>query len=120
MCGLIPVISVNMGNVNRISAECVLYDVSPYEFLSLLSGADYVVTSSFHGTAMSIIYHKKFITLTGSDKPTRIMSLLNRFHLTDALQPDPDRRLFDWDSVDRTIERCRAEARDYLTEAIES
>lgn len=115
----LPMISVNMGNLHYVNAENNLYDVSPDEFLFLLSKARYVATSSFHGTAMSIIYHKKFITLTGSDKPSRIMSLLRRFNLTEGLERDPDRRSFDWDSVDRIIENSRAQSRDYLTKALE-
>ena len=33
-----------------------LKNLSPEEFLSLLEGAEYVITSSFHGTAFSIIF----------------------------------------------------------------
>lgn len=115
----LPVVSVNMGNLRRIYADYELYDVSPDEFLFLIDKSKYVVTSSFHGTAMSIIFHKKFITLTGSDKPSRIMSLLRRFRLSEGLDHDPDRRSIDWDSVDRMIENSRAEARDYLIEALD-
>lgn len=34
---------------------------SPREFLSLIRGASYVVTSTFHGTLFSTMYEKKFI-----------------------------------------------------------
>lgn len=32
-------------------------------FISLIAGADYVVTSSFHGTAFSILYGRQFISI---------------------------------------------------------
>lgn len=115
----LPAVAVNMGNLHRTCADRILYDVSPNEFLSLLSGAEYVVTSSFHGTAMSIIYHKKFVTLTGSDKPTRILSLLRRFGLEAALTFRPEQLRLDDAAIDEIIERCQTEARDYLTEEIE-
>lgn len=46
------------------------------EFLEHLYHAEYVVTNSFHGTAMSIIFHKQFITFTHSERNTRLTGLL--------------------------------------------
>lgn len=37
---------------------------SPLEFLSYIDKADYIVTSTFHGTLFSVIYEKKFIQVT--------------------------------------------------------
>lgn len=42
--------------------------VGPEDFLSLLKHADYVVTNSFHGTAFSIIYEKKFYSIGCTDE----------------------------------------------------
>lgn len=51
------------------------YDAGPSEFLSYLSKASLVLTSSFHGTAFSIIYQKPFYVLDG-EKDARISSIL--------------------------------------------
>jgi hypothetical protein len=46
-------------------------------FLSLFAQADFVVVSSFHGTAFSINMNKNFITISPSKFNTRIDNLLN-------------------------------------------
>lgn len=56
--------------------------VSPAGFLSLIKNAEYVLTTSFHGTAFSIIYKKKFFVEVGRDEEKNeridnILSLLN-------------------------------------------
>lgn len=54
----------------------LISDCGPTDFLSLLSGAEYVVTNSFHGLAFSIIFEKKFYVISHSNRNTRIESLL--------------------------------------------
>ena len=43
-----------MNNVKK------LYSVSPIEFINYIKNAEYVVTSSFHGLAFSLIFEKQF------------------------------------------------------------
>lgn len=62
-----------------------LSTVSPEMFLSLISGAEYVVTNSFHATALSVIFRKQFYTFSrGGEKKsynTRIYNLLSDYNL---------------------------------------
>ena len=44
---------------------------SPEQWLSLLMGAEYVVTNSFHGTAFSLIFKKKFYTAIQGERNVR-------------------------------------------------
>ena len=37
--------------------------IGPSEFLSLIKYSDFIITTSFHGTAFSIIYRKQFVTI---------------------------------------------------------
>lgn len=65
-----------------------LYAVNPCMFLSLIKYADYVVTSSFHGTVFSVLFQRPFFcTLTNnkSGTNTRIESLLEVTGLSDRL-----------------------------------
>lgn len=48
----------------------------PREFLSYIKNAEYIVTNSFHGTAFSIIFEKKFICVAHSSKNTRLENLM--------------------------------------------
>lgn len=51
------------------------------EFVSLLSGASIVVTSSFHGVALSVCLGKQFYYASHSSRANRIESLLNTLEL---------------------------------------
>lgn len=62
--------------------------LSPEEFLSIIYYADYIVTSSFHGTVFSILFEKKFFCTMDSAKSTinnRIASLLSKVGLDNRL-----------------------------------
>ena len=60
----------------------IIYDASPREFLGWVSAASIVVTTSFHGTAFSIIFSKPFVCIK-QNKPSdlRISSILTSFNL---------------------------------------
>ena len=51
-------------------------DIGPKEFLSYIRNAEYVVGSSFHGTAFAILFRKKFFVVTHSKTGDRTGSLL--------------------------------------------
>lgn len=59
-------------------------DASPDEFVGYIKNAACVVTTSFHGTAFSIIFNRPFYTIRQNNKAdTRAHSLLNRIGLLD-------------------------------------
>lgn len=47
----------------------------PREFLSYIKNAECIVTNSFHGTAFSIIFEKKFVCVAHSSKNIRLENL---------------------------------------------
>ena len=53
-----------------------IIDAGPRQFLWLIHHADLIITSSFHGTAFSIIYNKPFLPLINLKSPSRIKNLL--------------------------------------------
>lgn len=60
--------------------------LSPEEFVGLFNNATYVVTTSFHGTAFSIIFGKDFLSADTTDgKGTRQKDLLSELGLEDRL-----------------------------------
>lgn len=58
-------------------ADRFFRNVGPKEFVELISGAEYVVTNSFHGTAFSLIFQKQFVTLLPDAAPDRIIDCLS-------------------------------------------
>lgn len=57
------------------------YTADAQEFLSLIYGANYVVTSSFHGISLSIIFEKQFLFASQKKVANRVFSLLNQLGL---------------------------------------
>lgn len=61
-----------------------MYHTGPLEFLSLLAGAAFVCTNSFHGTAFSILLNVPFcVGMTTPHSDQRIFPLLEAAGLTD-------------------------------------
>ena len=60
-------------------------DSSPIEFLDLLYNAKYVVTGSFHGLCLSIIFEKQFYYFLNNkyNRNTRLIDMLNMLGLED-------------------------------------
>ena len=59
----IPYASGFYNNVDKEYGDIRLLDCSPENWLWLVHHADYVVTDSFHGTAFSTIFEKRFVVL---------------------------------------------------------
>lgn len=58
--------------------------ISPEEYVGFFQYADFIVSSSFHGTAFSVIFKKPFIhLLKGNSYDGRAYGLLEELHLTD-------------------------------------
>lgn len=53
----------------------------PFELLSLIEQADYVVTDTFHGTIFSIKYQKQFATIIRNNNSQKLSDLLATFGL---------------------------------------
>lgn len=50
---------------------------SPREFLGWIKYADYVVSSSFHGTVFSLVFNKQFVSISNKTADDRVFNLLN-------------------------------------------
>lgn len=91
----------------------------PDEFLTLFRNARYVLTTSFHGTAFSAIYHKDFLAFDVSGDNLRIRNLLDELGLSARLAtqseiPDIDASV-DWDAVDVRRSAMAKRSEDFLT-----
>ena len=69
--------SLNLKN----STECMY--ASPESFVSLIKNAEFVVSSSFHGTVFSIIFEKNFISISNGTKDSRVKNLLTELNMMD-------------------------------------
>lgn len=102
--------------------------VPPIEqWLSCFADAEFVVTDSFHGCVLAILFHKPFIALANPGRGmSRILSLLESFGLEDrivqGLDPDDDGEYYltgiDWEDVDALLSHLKERSMDFLGNAL--
>lgn len=106
-------------NFEPINAKHV-GDSSPEEFVGWFEHAEYVVTNSFHGTAFSLIFHKKLSVELNNIRGLNIRSkdLLETCGIKSDVESDNsiikiDR--IDWEKVDQNLQRERVKSNKYLS-----
>lgn len=62
---------------------------SPIDFMHAIRDAEYVIATSFHGTAFSIIFEKQFLTIGLKNNADRVITLLQHLNITDHYQEKP-------------------------------
>lgn len=80
--------------LNWTNHKYVYQCCSPEEFLGWIKYASCVVTTSFHGTAFSLIFNKSFYCLKLGKGDMRISSLLKSIHLENRLINKNDNPIF--------------------------
>jgi hypothetical protein len=63
--------------------------VGPEMFISLFSNASFVVATSFHGVAFSIIFRKQFFALGMKNNAERVTSLLEKLNIPERYLKNP-------------------------------
>lgn len=80
------IVAVTMNLREMLYPNVKHYDAGPAEFLSLIDNAAYVVTNSFHATAFSLLFRKKFMVFSPrSSGPSRLTSILASSSLMDRV-----------------------------------
>lgn len=115
----LPVYAVCSG-LSRVYADKKLFDVGVEEFLWLVDHAEYVVTSSFHGAAMSTIFGKKFSAVVNPGAPSRLRNLLQMLGIPEVPIRELDRAAdFDYTAIRTRMAAERYRGLQYLKEAVE-
>lgn len=102
-----------------------MYEVGPSDFLNLIDNSEYVVTNSFHGTALSIILNKKFWRIAGYhdgvavrddrlDSILEISGLKSRIFNEDASDLNTLTSDIDWKAVKGMLNPKIEESKEYL------
>lgn len=108
------------GNITRCTCDFHVKDMGPEDFLSYLYYAEAVLSSSFHATAFSHIFHKKFGVILPEKNGERIESLLSLSDLENHIitkKEEYENILLeiDYQGVDKKIEAFVEESKNYLT-----
>ena len=102
--------------------------VPPLEdWLAAFADAEYVVTDSFHGCVLSILFHKPFVAVGNSRRGmARLQSLLTMFgldmRLVHGIDPDDDGEFFlshpDWNETEAVLAEERMKSGDFLKDVL--
>lgn len=106
-----------------IKDKKVLQCLSPEVFVSMFKGAKYVVSTSFHGTVFSILFHKPFISVGCRFAKSRFHSLLDMLGLQERFMevaPFKELNLTDinWSLVDEIIFQNRKKSSSFIENAL--
>lgn len=121
----LPILVTRYNNKNdMINGFVKKYDCGPLDFLSYIDNAALVLSSSFHGTAFSMIYNKPFYVFGGM-KDSRISSILKIANIEDrSIESFGDVERVSLDTVDFSVVNeiiCneREKSKNYLKNALE-
>lgn len=101
---------------------------SPAQWVTQMMHAEYVVTTSFHGTAFSVNFRRRFFSFVegkyGEGQNSRLSDFLRWMGLENRLNPsmegDIPTTLPDYTKAEAILAEKRAEARAYLEQALAS
>lgn len=93
-------------------------NAGPKEFLGLIQNAEFVISSSFHGVALSIANQKPFYAVVNPNAPSRIIDLLSVLNLKHRIIKKEDKfnvSEIDYLSVENILEVERQKSYKYLS-----
>ena len=106
-------------HLSRVWADQYLFDVGPGDFLWLFDHAAYVVTSSFHGTAFSVLFQKNFSVIVNPKLPSRIENLMELLNIPYVeIDQLPETQKFQYDKIEIRIAEEKKNGLDYLKGAL--
>ena len=108
----------NVGFFNNNTKQCA----SPIDFISYFMHAQFVVTSSFHGTAFSILFEKPFYTINMGGRKNRVTSLLSLLGIKDRYRENCKtdfNEYVDWTTVKVKKHQYVRNSREYLNKNIQ-
>ena len=77
----LPIVEVNKKYVPFTSGRRYCRTAQVEDFVSLVAHADYVVSNSFHGVALSLIFQKQFFAVGMGSRAGRVTSLLDSLRI---------------------------------------
>lgn len=98
--------------------------LSVERLLLYIKNSSYVITTSFHGTVLSILQNKQFHTISVTRyKDERILCLLKKLNILDRMLAVNDRKIsllnpIDYDIVNNLYERKKVESRNILYQSL--
>ncbi len=105
------------------------YDIAPNDFIHLLAGAEYVVTNSFHATALSVNFNIPFYVVSSRERNKDLQARLSDLLEETGLE---DRKIYadtasidggqtiDYDAANAILAERRRQGAVYLRQSLEN
>ncbi len=113
----LPVVQICNTAIRWINSDKTFYDVSPEEFIGLYINSSIVISASFHGTALGLVFGKPTYGMVRNEFGNRIKEILDMFSLGDfcigpnSTIPDPE---IDTNALQEKVEMERERALAFL------
>lgn len=118
----------SIGSVRRPKGYRMAYPETPEDWVKRIASASFVLTDSFHGTVISLLYHRPFVIYMGDpERTTRLVSLLKQVGLSDRLLTSQNSKEefltvlntpINWDKIDRKLDLLRKDSLEKLNGAL--
>lgn len=118
----LPVITL-VGQIGSYKTDRINSNTGPREFVTLIRDAEYVVSTSFHGVAMSIQFSKEFYAMGMRNNSDRVLSLLTQLGIKNRLiesVPTDFSETIDYSIVHSRLSFLRNDSSVFLKESIQS
>lgn len=112
-------VKILTGSAIKAETNQVITTAGPHTFISLVKNADYVFTSSFHGLAFSLIFHKQ-VFASCKENGERLSGLLEQVGLSDRFITAESHNikydnLIDYSLVEQRLAAIKETSIEYLT-----
>lgn len=104
--------------LNRVWGNKKIFDAGVQEFLWLIDHAKYIITSSFHGVAMSTIFNKQFSAVIDPSKPSRIKGLFDTLEIDNIPIEDLSDKSIEYNKVNANIKAEQIRSDNYLRQVL--
>lgn len=114
------ILYIDVSGCKPVSGAINVGDASPSKFLTLISQAEMVITSSFHGLCFSIIFQKNFRYSIDCDPlQSRLASLASVLGLSAfSIENDDIKNIPNYKAVDSKLEKLKRKALNYLRSSL--
>lgn len=123
----LPVIHVNVNDLNKIPSCKDVRNAGPLDFISYIRNARYVITNSFHCTAFSVLFNKDFYVIQKKTANARMSSLLRKVGLEDRIigkneidELESGKLNIDYSEPNKKLEEFINESKKYMKKALEN
>lgn len=97
-------------------ADIILKDAGPEEFLSFIKNADFVISTSFHATAFSVIFNRPFACFYKKSNISRMKDFLEIAGLSENLNPKTLTTSYSWNDVNMHIQKFVFSSKTFISE----